>query len=330
MGEAGVLTRVLAPAFGAFLTYGSLDAAQATAPGQIERDELRHLYRVGEISRQHARHGPRRLARRPLALAAHAQRAPSRRSDSTPSTCPSRSPTCRSSCGGWSTLGRASLTGTCAASASPRRTRGPSSLTSTVSRPSPRASARSTLSSSRRSAGSRLQHGRGRVGRAARRVVRAEGRARGGHRRGRRGARAAVGARGARRARHGLRARRRARPRAGGRVRRDAVAARRRALRRLRPRRQHHAARHARRERGGDARRPRSNCSARARLRPRLQPRADALSARGARGRLSDRRRSHDARRAGRGAVRSLDGPRGRRPACMGDVAEERLRRGRG
>jgi 3-dehydroquinate dehydratase/shikimate dehydrogenase len=51
MGEAGVLTRVLAPAFGAFLTYGSLDAAQATAPGQIDARELRDLYRVGEISR---------------------------------------------------------------------------------------------------------------------------------------------------------------------------------------------------------------------------------------------------------------------------------------
>jgi len=49
MGEAGVLTRVLAPAFGAFLTYGSLDAAQATAPGQLEARELRHVYRVGEI-----------------------------------------------------------------------------------------------------------------------------------------------------------------------------------------------------------------------------------------------------------------------------------------
>ena len=50
MGEAGVLTRVLAPAFGAFLTYGSLDAAQATAPGQVSARELRHLYRVGGIS----------------------------------------------------------------------------------------------------------------------------------------------------------------------------------------------------------------------------------------------------------------------------------------
>jgi len=50
MGEAGVLTRVLAPAFGAFLTYGSLDAAQATAPGQIDARELRHVYRVGGLN----------------------------------------------------------------------------------------------------------------------------------------------------------------------------------------------------------------------------------------------------------------------------------------
>jgi 3-dehydroquinate dehydratase/shikimate dehydrogenase len=50
MGEAGVLTRVLAPAFGAFLTYGSLDASQATAPGQIGAVELRSVYRVGRLS----------------------------------------------------------------------------------------------------------------------------------------------------------------------------------------------------------------------------------------------------------------------------------------
>jgi 3-dehydroquinate dehydratase/shikimate dehydrogenase len=54
MGEAGVLTRVLAPAFGAFLTYGSLDAEQATAPGQIDARELRLLYRVHELSEQTA------------------------------------------------------------------------------------------------------------------------------------------------------------------------------------------------------------------------------------------------------------------------------------
>ena len=50
MGEAGLLTRVLAPAFGAFLTYGSLDAEQATAPGQVDARELRRLYRVHELS----------------------------------------------------------------------------------------------------------------------------------------------------------------------------------------------------------------------------------------------------------------------------------------
>lgn len=50
MGAAGVLTRVLAPAFGGFLTYGSLDAEQATAPGQIDACELRRLYRVRELS----------------------------------------------------------------------------------------------------------------------------------------------------------------------------------------------------------------------------------------------------------------------------------------
>ncbi|HYH85979.1 MAG TPA: shikimate dehydrogenase [Pyrinomonadaceae bacterium] len=50
MGEAGFLTRVLAPSRGAFLTYGSLDAAQATAPGQLSARELCKLYRVHEIN----------------------------------------------------------------------------------------------------------------------------------------------------------------------------------------------------------------------------------------------------------------------------------------
>jgi 3-dehydroquinate dehydratase/shikimate dehydrogenase len=52
MGAAGVLTRVLAPAFGAFLTYGSLDPEQATAPGQIDAHDLRDLYRVRDLSRE--------------------------------------------------------------------------------------------------------------------------------------------------------------------------------------------------------------------------------------------------------------------------------------
>jgi 3-dehydroquinate dehydratase / shikimate dehydrogenase len=54
MGAAGVLTRVLAPAFGAFLTYGSLDAEQATAPGQIDARDLRGLYRIHSLSERTA------------------------------------------------------------------------------------------------------------------------------------------------------------------------------------------------------------------------------------------------------------------------------------
>jgi 3-dehydroquinate dehydratase / shikimate dehydrogenase len=46
MGAAGLLTRILAPARGAFLTYGSLDENQPTAPGQISAHELRDLYRI--------------------------------------------------------------------------------------------------------------------------------------------------------------------------------------------------------------------------------------------------------------------------------------------
>ncbi len=46
MGGAGLLSRVLAPARGAYLTFGSLDSGQATAPGQVGARELRELYRV--------------------------------------------------------------------------------------------------------------------------------------------------------------------------------------------------------------------------------------------------------------------------------------------
>nr|MBA3239669.1 type I 3-dehydroquinate dehydratase [Acidobacteriota bacterium] len=46
MDEAGIMTRILGPARGSFLTYGALDAAHATAPGQIDARDLRELYRV--------------------------------------------------------------------------------------------------------------------------------------------------------------------------------------------------------------------------------------------------------------------------------------------
>ncbi|HYE14504.1 MAG TPA: shikimate dehydrogenase [Pyrinomonadaceae bacterium] len=50
MGSAGVLTRVLAPSRGSFLTYGSLDASSATAPGQVTAEELRDLYGVHAVN----------------------------------------------------------------------------------------------------------------------------------------------------------------------------------------------------------------------------------------------------------------------------------------
>jgi 3-dehydroquinate dehydratase/shikimate dehydrogenase len=52
MGEAGTLTRILGPSRGAPFTYGALDDAQRTAPGQIGAEELRRLYRVHSITRE--------------------------------------------------------------------------------------------------------------------------------------------------------------------------------------------------------------------------------------------------------------------------------------
>lgn len=52
MGQAGIATRILAPSRGAFLTYGSLGDAQASAPGQISAEELRELYRVPRLNQQ--------------------------------------------------------------------------------------------------------------------------------------------------------------------------------------------------------------------------------------------------------------------------------------
>jgi 3-dehydroquinate dehydratase/shikimate dehydrogenase len=54
MGEAGIVTRILGPSRGAFLTYGALDAAHATAPGQITASDLRELYRIDKLDEQTA------------------------------------------------------------------------------------------------------------------------------------------------------------------------------------------------------------------------------------------------------------------------------------
>ncbi len=54
MGPAGIMTRILGPSQGAFLTYAALDEASATAPGQVSVKELRHVYRLHKIGPQTA------------------------------------------------------------------------------------------------------------------------------------------------------------------------------------------------------------------------------------------------------------------------------------
>ena len=50
MGDAGVATRILGPARGSFLTYGSLEAESATAPGQVNARQLRSVYHIDDIN----------------------------------------------------------------------------------------------------------------------------------------------------------------------------------------------------------------------------------------------------------------------------------------
>ena len=52
MGPAGIMTRILGPSRGSFLTYGSLDDESGTAPGQLTARELREVYRIERIDQQ--------------------------------------------------------------------------------------------------------------------------------------------------------------------------------------------------------------------------------------------------------------------------------------
>lgn len=52
MGEYGLITRILGPSRGAFLTYASLEDDKATAPGQISAKDLRGIYRIETINRE--------------------------------------------------------------------------------------------------------------------------------------------------------------------------------------------------------------------------------------------------------------------------------------
>src|SRR5438552_8292434 len=52
MGPAGIMSRVLGPSRGSFLTYGSLEDESATAPGQLTAREMREVYRIDRIDRE--------------------------------------------------------------------------------------------------------------------------------------------------------------------------------------------------------------------------------------------------------------------------------------
>lgn len=51
MGQAGIITRVLGPSRGSFLTYGSLGSGKGSAEGQLTCEELIDLYRIRRLSR---------------------------------------------------------------------------------------------------------------------------------------------------------------------------------------------------------------------------------------------------------------------------------------
>jgi len=51
MGDRGLVTRVLGPAHGSYLTYGTLASGRESAPGQPTCRELADLYRIREITR---------------------------------------------------------------------------------------------------------------------------------------------------------------------------------------------------------------------------------------------------------------------------------------
>jgi 3-dehydroquinate dehydratase/shikimate dehydrogenase len=50
MNEAGTLTRLLGPAFGSFLTYGSIADGKTSAPGQFSCAELKEVYRINQLT----------------------------------------------------------------------------------------------------------------------------------------------------------------------------------------------------------------------------------------------------------------------------------------
>jgi 3-dehydroquinate dehydratase/shikimate dehydrogenase len=52
MGEAGMISRILAKKFGGFLTFASLSAGAETAPGQVSIADMKRLYHWGAVGPQ--------------------------------------------------------------------------------------------------------------------------------------------------------------------------------------------------------------------------------------------------------------------------------------
>jgi 3-dehydroquinate dehydratase/shikimate dehydrogenase len=50
MSAAGVITRILGPSRGSFLTYGASEAERGTAPGQVVTANLKSMYRIDQIN----------------------------------------------------------------------------------------------------------------------------------------------------------------------------------------------------------------------------------------------------------------------------------------
>ena len=50
MGEAGVITRIVGPSLGSFLSYATTAGRVGTAPGQLTVDELKNVYRINSIT----------------------------------------------------------------------------------------------------------------------------------------------------------------------------------------------------------------------------------------------------------------------------------------
>ena len=57
MGEAGLMSRVLGPAYGSRMTFGSLESGRESAPGQPTARDLAELYRVNSLTRKTAVYG---------------------------------------------------------------------------------------------------------------------------------------------------------------------------------------------------------------------------------------------------------------------------------